>query len=380
MNAKNDQSKKNSPGIAACAISVSPGNEIQLFPAGEFRASDGRPKDAPHWKIDAELAAEIIVDFSARANHTVIDYEHQTLLTMQNGQPAPASGWFSKLEWRDSGLYAIDVEWTERATTMIENGEYKYISPVFTYDKKTGAIKSLVNAALTNNPALDGMDAVAANQVSSLISQQNEQEKLSMEELLNNLRWMLNMPVTATQDEIVAELQKAIDQIKSVATSVTSVPGFNIVALVRSHIDQIATLTVAASNPDPAKFVAVAAMKALQDELTALKTKGSEREINEIVQAALQTGKLLPAQEAWARSLGKENLASLKSYIDSSQPIAALTGTQTDGKPPASGGQLDTQNANAIAEAARKYQSEQADLGITVTTAQAVNFVTKEGA
>lgn len=380
MNAKNDQSKKNSPGIAACAISVTLGNEIQLFPAGEFRASDGRPKDAPHWKIDAELAAEIIIDFSARANRTVIDYEHQTLLTAQNGQPAPASGWFSKLEWRDSGLYAIDVEWTERATAMIESGEYKYISPVFTYDKKSGAIKSLLNAALTNNPALDGMDAVAASQFTHLINQQNHQEKLSMEELLNNLRWMLNMPVTATQEEIVAELQKAIDQIKSVATSVTSMPGFDIVALIKSQAEQITTLAAAAGNPDPTKFVAVSTMQALQSQVAALSAQITEREVNEVVAAALSSGKILPAQEDWARQHGKENLASLKKYLETAQPIAALAGTQTGGAPPSGGAPLDTQNANAIAEAARKYQSEQADLGITVTASQAVNFVTKEGA
>lgn len=321
--------------IAVCAITVAATGEVQLFPAGQFRASDGRPKDAPHWFIDAELAAIIIAEFDARANKTVIDYEHQTLLISQNGQPAPASGWFSKLEWRDTGLYAVDVEWTERATAMIESGEYKYISPVFTYDKKTGAIKNLINAALTNNPALDGMDAVAANHISNLIFPLHDKEELSMlEELLNNLRWMLNMPVTATQDEIVAELQKAIDQIKSVATSVTAAPGFDIVALVKSQVEQITALNLAANNPDPAKFVAVATMQALQTELASLRAEKLEREVNEVIQAALTSGKLLPAQEEWARNLGKHNIASLRAYVDTAQPIAALTGTQTGGNPP----------------------------------------------
>lgn len=321
-------------GIAACAISVASTGEVQLFPAGEFRANDGRPKDAPHWFINAELAAIIIASFESRANKTVIDYEHQTILTSQNGQPAPAAAWFSKLEWRKSGLFAVDVEWTERAASMIESGEYKYISPVFTYDKKTGAIKSLLNAALTNNPALDGMDAVAASQFSKLINQQNDEEKLSMEELLNNLRWMLNMPVTATQEEIVAELQKAIDQIKAVATSVTSTPGFDIVALVKSQVAQITTLTAAVGNPDPTKFVAVSTMQELQNQVAMLSAQINEREVSEIVTAALASGKILPAQEAWARQHGKENLDSLKKYLEAAQPIAALTGTQTQGNPP----------------------------------------------
>lgn len=321
-------------GIAACAISVTASGEIQLLPAGEFRAIDGRPKDVPSWYIDAELAAVIIADFESRANKTVIDYEHQTILTAQNGQPAPAAAWFSKLEWRDSGLYAIDVEWTERATSMISAEEYRYISPVFTYDKKTGAVKSLINAALTNNPALDGMDAVAANQFAQLINQ-SKMESLGMStELLEQLRWMLNLPVTATQEDIVAELQKAIDQIKAAQPTAAASADFNIVGLIKAQADQIAALNIAASNPDPAKFVAVATMQALQNELAVLRAEKIEGEVGTVVAAAMATGQILPAQEAWARNLGKQSIASLREYLETAQPIAALTGTQTKGIPP----------------------------------------------
>lgn len=365
-------------GIAACAFLLTPTGEVQLFPVGKFRSTDGRPDDAPHWYIDAELASAVIADFSSRKNKTVIDYEHQTLMAAKNGMPAPAAAWISALTWRDDGLYATDAEWTERAASMITSGEYKYISPVFIYDKRTGAVKKLLHAALTNNPALDGMDAVAASQFAQLINQSDE-ESLSMN-LLEQLRWMLNLAVTATEEEVVAELQKAIDQIKTVSADAAASESFSIAGLIKSQADQIAALSLSVNNPDPAKFVAVSAMKALHDEVAALRAEKTDREVNEVVQAALTSGKILPAQEDWARQHGKENLASLKKYLETAQPVAALTGTQTDGKPPAGGGQLDTQNASAIAEAARKYQSEQADLGITVTTSQAVNFVTKEGA
>ncbi len=338
-------------GIAACAISVTPTGEVQLFPAGQFRArvTDGRPKDVPGWLMNEELATAIIAEFDNRKIKTVIDFEHQTMLASQNGQPAPAAGWFSKLEWRDNGLYAIDVEWTERASQMIEGGEYKYISPVFTYDKKTGAIRSLFNAALTNNPALDGMDAVAASQFTSLINTQGE----TMPELLEQLRWLLNLPVTSTADDITAELQKAIDQIKSAAAAATSVPGFDVVALIKSQADQIAALTAAVANPDPSKFVAVDTMQSLQNEVAALRAQIVDREVNEIVTAALAAGQILPAQEAWARAHGKENIASLKAYLATAQPIAALTATQTGGNPPANtatGAQLD-ENQLAVCKA-----------------------------
>lgn len=197
---------------------------------------------------------------------------------------------------------------------------------------------------------------------------------------MEQLRWLLNLPVTATAEEITAELQKAIDQIKAAAVSATSLPGFNVVALIKSQADQIASLTVAAANPDPTKFVAIAAMKSMQDELTALKATVLEREINEIVQEALNSGKLLPAQEAWARDLGNKDLAFLKAFVGSAQPVAALTKTQTGGISPAGDGTPDKDDAKAIAAAARKYQLEQEAQGIVINTSQAVNHVTQGSA
>ena len=257
MNHKRTQSFNTAHVIAACAISVTAANEIQLFPAGQFRATDGRPHDVPHWFIDAALAAQIIAEFEARANRTVVDYEHQTLLTAQNGQPAPAAGWFGKLAWRESGLFAVDVEWTERTSQMIEGGEYRYISPVFAYDKKTGKVKRRLHADLTNNPALDGMNAVAASQYQLLNT-----EKLSMNELLEQLRWLLNMPVTATVDEVVAELQKAIDQLKGSNPAIATKADFNLVALVQSLNSEIASLKTATNHPDPSSYATPGAVAA----------------------------------------------------------------------------------------------------------------------
>jgi hypothetical protein len=51
-------------------------------------------------------------------------------------------------------LLGSSVKWTARATAMIKAGEYRYISPVFQYNKETGAVIRLINAALTNNPMM----------------------------------------------------------------------------------------------------------------------------------------------------------------------------------------------------------------------------------
>ncbi|MBJ5275993.1 hypothetical protein JGG07_24830, partial [Salmonella enterica subsp. enterica serovar London] len=156
----------------------------------------------------------------ARATPYVLDYEHQTLRAAKNGLPAPAAAFFKKLEWRDGeGLFAIDVEWTAAAAAMVEAKEYRFISPVFSYDK-TGQVLELLNAALTNTPAVDGMEEVLLAAASLMAAHlttegQTEMDEEFLNELLSNLRWMLNLPTASTKEEIMAELQKIITMISN---------------------------------------------------------------------------------------------------------------------------------------------------------------------
>ena len=166
--------------FAVCAMELAgAGSVIQLFPAGAFRSLDGRPDYAPAWILDETAVRGIIADIEARASPVVIDYEHQLMIAKKKGGPAPASGWFKRLEWRPGvGLFATDVEWTARAKSMIEAGEYRFISPVFNTDKR-GRITKLFHAALTNDPAIDGMDPVMAHY--------NQEEPMIPKEILQAL-------------------------------------------------------------------------------------------------------------------------------------------------------------------------------------------------
>lgn len=274
---------------------------IQLFPAGTFRATDGRPADAPGWTLTAELAARLIQQASARANPYLIDYEHQTLRAEQNGQPAPAAGWFRALEWREgSGLWAVGVEWTERARTMIASREYRFISPVFIYDKQ-GNVLRLLHAALTNDPAIDGMAAAEALAFDPTFD--TDTETTMNPELLK----LLGLPETATEDE-------ALEALKALVAKLAEAEG---------GMAELKSRTVPMS-----------AVQELQGQVAALNAQVQARDIDDLVKPALADGRLLPAMEAWARDLGKTNLAALKQYLDNAPAIAALKGTQSEGRAP----------------------------------------------
>lgn len=295
------------------------GAEVQLLPAGLFRAADGsgRPEGVPGWKIDAEIAGRIIAAAAARSAKFVIDYEHQTFLAEKNGQPAPAAGWFDGrgLEWREGvGLFATQVEWTERARNMIADREYRYLSPTFTWDDETGDVRMLVNAGLTNNPGLDGMAAVA---LSALFHSPEEEHPVN--ETLKKLLAALGLTDTASEADAlagVAALKARADQ----------------------HTAELATLRAATPKtpaaPDPARFVPVEAVQQMQGQLAALTAKLDNRERDALIEAGIADGRLNPALQDWAKG---QSVASLTAFLASAQPIAALAGMQTGGKQPTGG-------------------------------------------
>lgn len=300
-------------GIAALALSVTAGAELQLIPAGEFRAQDGRGP----WKIDGAIAQRVIARIAARANRTVIDFEHQTLNAEKNGQPAPAAGWFTRVEWRDGqGLFATDVEWTAKAKTMIESGEYRYFSPVIVANKKTGEVVDVQMGALTNVPAIDGMAEIEAR-AAARYEQMNPEKEFDMETtLLSRILAAIGLPAATPEADaltVVAALKANADKVPSLTTEI---------------------VTLKAAAPDPAKYVSVETMQALQTEVASLRAVNVARDVNDVVGTAIADGKLLPAQEKWAKDLGAKDMAALKAYLDTATPIAALRGTQTAGRGP----------------------------------------------
>jgi hypothetical protein len=205
--------------FSACAFVGAKGRltasaRVQLLPAGEFRSLDGRPTEVSAWFIDGAIAATLIAAAAARETPYVLDYHHQSLLAAEQGLKAPAAGWFKTLEWVEGvGLFATDVQWTDAARQMVEADELRYVSPVFAWDRETGQVTHLINAALTNTPGLDGMTAVAERVAAALSGLVISTLESTMDDLIDRLRYFLNLPITATAEDCTAELQKLIEQI-----------------------------------------------------------------------------------------------------------------------------------------------------------------------
>lgn len=326
--------------IAACIFEIqAEGPAIQLFPVGAFKARDGRPRDvaAGAWFIDAQVAQRLIAKAAARATDVVIDYEHQTLNSAENGLPAPAAAWFSGsgLEWREGqGLFATGVDWTDKASEMLAAREYRYLSPVFTYDKQTGEVLELLHVGLTNYPALDGMAslpalAAARFELATLAAPSAEEnQSVNRDQLIA----LLGLSTDASDEDI----QTALTALKADAGKT-------------GELQQALAALKTETKPDPAKFAPIEVVEALKQDIAALKGAQVEGEVGQLVKAGLEDGRLLPAQENWARDLGKKDVAALKTYLEQTPPIAALKGQQTHRHQPTTPSNVEELDAEALA-------------------------------
>lgn len=337
------------PQVAAPQGDTPPTVRLQLTPAGEFRPHDGRQMPVSAWRIDAQSAARVIERFNARRNSPVVDYEHQTLHAETNGQPAPAAGWIRALSWEDgSGLWAT-VELTRRAAQMIADGEYRYVSPVFAFDATTGEVLAITMAAITNNPALDGMAPLEMRAAATFGFNHDSHEDDAMTPLLKAVLAYLSLSPDTTEEAALAAL--------SARASAPALPEELRAALeLPEDADPAAAVAActalrdrANAGPDPARFVPLETAEQMRTEIAALRAESVERQVGELVDGALEDGRLLQAQKAWATDLGRKDIAALRAYLETAEPIAALRGSQTRGQPPAGGPDANGLTADELA-------------------------------
>lgn len=313
-------------GTVACSLALEPGDtSVQLLPDGLFKATDGRPFDVPsgQWLMNDAAWQSIQAAASAKVNDFHFDYEHQTLNAENNGQPAPAAGWFKgdSLSYvPGQGLFAAPVEWTPKASAHIAAKEYRYISAVFAYSKTTGQVLALLHVALTNQPALDGMRAIAALKRSYTGNPTNGDNTMN-EELLRLLAALgisaegVNLEDTAA---VKALVDKAIAAQKA-QTDAATAAATEVAALKATRVAGI----------DPSQFVPVAAFNELQVRVAALSKQAGADAVTELLEkeAAKIYGK---SDREWLENIGKEKgVAALKTMLTDRIAIAALTTTQT---------------------------------------------------
>ena len=300
--------------VAACSFEIDKAKygRIQLLPYGKFRATDGRPTDVEAWYVTDTNGADVVALANNQRNPLPIDYEHQIIHSLKNGKEAPSAGWMEYFYFTPQGIFA-DVRWTDKAADYIKNGEYRYISAVFAYDTD-GYVRKIFHAALTNTPALDGMEEAMVAASVNLLQEDNPMDK----KLLAALCALFALKADASEADITEKVTAL-----SAAKGDSPVDVLDVYAKLAEKEQSVAALSTQVGNPDPAKFVPVDQVVALQADFNALKTSVEADKKEALITAALSQGKLAPALKDWAQSLSVE---ALSAYLEKAPAMAALSG------------------------------------------------------
>ncbi|WP_299072874.1 phage protease [uncultured Paraglaciecola sp.] len=348
----------NELGLAACSFEISAESSQQIFPAGQFQSTDGQSDavEVGFWNIDAAIAKQVIADRAKKANDLLFDYEHQTLNAEKNGQAAPAAGWAknANLEWVDGqGLFVKNVEWTAKAKQLIQDKEYRYISPVFSYDKKTGAIVSLKHIAITNDPAIDGMQSLVALKHTSTPTLEN-----TMHPTIVDLLAAIGITIDPNKDLDIAALTALLDS-KDAKTGIASLKAS--LAEFATQTTEIAALKAKSTEGvDLTKHVPVETYNAVVVEMAALKANNESITVEQTIEQAKKDGKFIAAGEIeYLKNLGNTNIAALKSTLDGRPTVAAFAGKQTTEQKP------DEQDNTGVAALTADHKLIAGQLGIS---------------
>lgn len=300
--------------VAACSFEIDKAKygRIQLLPYGKFRATDGRPTDVEAWYVTDTNGADVVALANNQRNPLPIDYEHQIIHSLKNGKEAPSAGWMEYFYFTPQGIFA-DVRWTDKAADYIKNGEYRYISAVFAYDTD-GYVRKIFHAALTNTPALDGMEEAMVAASVNLLQEDNPMDK----KLLAALCALFALKADASEADITEKVTAL-----SAAKGDSPVDVLDVYAKLAEKEQSVAALSTQVGNPDPAKFVPVEQVAALQADFNALKASVETDKKDALITAALSQGKLSPALKDWAQSLSVE---ALSAYLEKAPAMAALSG------------------------------------------------------
>jgi phage I-like protein len=227
---------------------------VQLIPAGTFQFNDGRGQY--HNTAPDQVIANTRSYLDGREANA--DYDHATEYVAKTGQPAIAAGWIK--DWRVAdGAVEARVEWTALAAQRIRDGEYRYVSPVFDAAKGDGQVVRLRRFALTNNPAINALPAIAASQ---------EESEVELKKLIASV---LGLVEDASTETITATLRDKLDPAKWISAE--------------QHQKLSADLQAVAASRDE-----------LQKKLVDI-------DIDTVISTAMREGRLLPYQRPYWESL-----------------------------------------------------------------------------
>jgi phage I-like protein len=177
--------------------------ELCVALAGEWKSRE--------LKVREKELTQMLDNYRKEGRDILFDYDHKCLGGFLSEADSRAAGWGKHMEIREGALY-VQMEPTARGREAIEAGEYRYLSPVFEYqraDRVSGKIMKdwrLHSVALTNTPYLTELPAI----------------KNSEHEGGNHMEDLLKALGCETEEDALARIQEMRDALSGSEAQVTA--------------------------------------------------------------------------------------------------------------------------------------------------------------
>ena len=270
------------------------------------------------YEFTPEDADKVIADFTEKGRDCVIDFEHQSL----SGNKAPAAGWIDSLTKTAEGLVAHIKYWTDEAKQLLEDGAYRYFSPVLYLSKKRPL--ALHSVAITNVPATLAIDPLVASDAileeTAVITLDEDQEESAETLILKEERDM------AVLQDISKLLGLELVKLADGTETIDEVSSFD---LIKAKLMEL--LTAMEEMKECKKLHDVPDLNALTlkikglvpaTELLALTDKLATIDAEKAVLKAFSDKKLVEAQRAWALKYAKESPQAFSDFMAVAPAIA----------------------------------------------------------
>ncbi|WP_111745606.1 phage protease [Salinisphaera orenii] len=271
-----------------------------LIPApdadGWIRGADGRA-----WKLSDPRAVVAAFD-----NARPIDANHAEELKAPNGDAAPAYGWIEQIRAADGGAIEGRLAFNPRGVDAVTGREYRYLSPVFKFDRHSSEIRALDSAALVNTPNF----ALALNRREPTRPDANDNPEANAMDLAAELRTTLNLQNEASEQQVLDAVKTQGSELATARNRPADTPPLD-KFVPRADYDALAT-----------------AKNAAEAQLAERDTADHNAKVETAISAAKAAGKITPATEAYHRANCRtaEGLDAFETYVAAAPEIGADSG------------------------------------------------------
>ncbi|PIE13819.1 MAG: hypothetical protein CSA70_03640 [Rhodobacterales bacterium] len=300
---------------------------VQIFPAGpELATVDGRK-----FKM-TDAQAFVDAQTCTAASPILVDYDHLSSFMPEDNGDSTAAGWIEGLEVRNGEVWA-KVSWTVRAAEQIAGREWRFVSPEFLVSKRTKEITKLSALSLVNRPAFE-MTALARSKITTD----------GDTEMLKEIAKALGLSETASEQDVLA-------------------------AIVAKNTE-LETARAAQITPSPDKYVPRAdydvqraRADAAEDKVKELEDEALGDEVDAMITAAAEAGKIAPASKEHYTALAKSSPEDMQKVKDLIGSLPAITApSDLDGKDPGKGGTLTEEQKELCAQMGLSEEDYAAEL------------------